>query len=196
MERSPGGGHDNSPQYSRLEKWSEVAQSCLTLCDPMDCSPPGSSIRGIFQARVLEWVAISFSRDLPLPGIKAGSPTLLANTFTIWATRETWQAIVHRVAESQTWLKQLCTHSRVCFWHQGNIDLLEWVPSFSIFRNILWWIFISPLNIWQCSPMKSLDYCCEKKFITESIFVRSLCRFSISTWVSLSSLCLFFGHFV
>ena len=38
------------------------AQSCLTLCDPMDCSPPGSSIHGIFQARILEWVAIPFSR--------------------------------------------------------------------------------------------------------------------------------------
>ena len=38
------------------------AQSCLTLCDSMDCSPPGSSIHGIFQARILEWVAIPFSR--------------------------------------------------------------------------------------------------------------------------------------
>ena len=45
-------------------KWeeSEVAQPCPTLCDPMDYSPPGSSIHGILQARVLEWVAISFSR--------------------------------------------------------------------------------------------------------------------------------------
>ena len=40
---------------------SEVAQSYPTLCDPMDCSPPGSSVHGIFQARVLEWVAIAFS---------------------------------------------------------------------------------------------------------------------------------------
>ena len=45
-----------------LESESEVTQSCPTLCDSMDCSPPGSSIHGIFQARVLEWVAISFSR--------------------------------------------------------------------------------------------------------------------------------------
>ena len=43
-------------QYS-LESESEVAQSCTTLCDPMDCSPPGSSVHGIFQARMLEWVA-------------------------------------------------------------------------------------------------------------------------------------------
>jgi len=40
---------------------SEVAQSCPTPCDPMDCSPPGSSVHGIFQARVLEWGAITFS---------------------------------------------------------------------------------------------------------------------------------------
>ena len=40
---------------------SEVAQSCPTLCDPVDCSLPGSSVHGIFQARVLEWVAIAFS---------------------------------------------------------------------------------------------------------------------------------------
>ena len=43
-------------------KESEVVQLCPTLCDPMDCSPPGSSVHGIFQARILEWVAISFSR--------------------------------------------------------------------------------------------------------------------------------------
>ena len=43
-----------------MKKRSEVAQSCSTLCDPMDCSLPGFSTHGIFQARVLEWVAISF----------------------------------------------------------------------------------------------------------------------------------------
>ena len=49
------------------EKESEVAQSCPTLCDPIDCSPPRSSISGIFQAKVLEWVAISFSRRSSRP---------------------------------------------------------------------------------------------------------------------------------
>ena len=59
---------------------SEVAQSCL--CDPVDYSPPGSSIHGILQARILEWVAISFSGDLPDPGIKPRSPTLQADALT------------------------------------------------------------------------------------------------------------------
>ena len=46
----------------KVKSESEVAQSCPTLCDPMDCSLPGSSIHGIFQARVLEWGAIAFSK--------------------------------------------------------------------------------------------------------------------------------------
>ena len=48
-------------------KWSEVTQSCLTLCDPTDCSLPGFSVHGIFQATVLEWIAICFSRGSSLP---------------------------------------------------------------------------------------------------------------------------------
>ena len=66
----------------------EVTQLCPTLCDPMDCSLWGSSIHGIFQARLLEWVAISFSRGSSWPGSVPGSPTLQAVAFTIWATRE------------------------------------------------------------------------------------------------------------
>ena len=53
-----------------------VAQSCPTLYDPRDYSPPGPSVHGILQARIMEWVAISFSRDLPNPGIEPGSPAL------------------------------------------------------------------------------------------------------------------------
>ena len=48
--------------YKHSVQFSLVAQLCLTLCDPMDCSPPGSSVHGISQARTLEWVVISFSR--------------------------------------------------------------------------------------------------------------------------------------
>ena len=60
----------------KVKSESEVTQSYLTLCDPMDCSLPGSSVHGIFQAKILEWVAISFSGDLPNPGIEPGSPAL------------------------------------------------------------------------------------------------------------------------
>ena len=49
----------------KVKSEREVAQLCLTLCDPMDCSPPGSSVHGIFQARVLEWVTIAISHSKP-----------------------------------------------------------------------------------------------------------------------------------
>ena len=52
----------------------KAAQSYPTLCDPTDCSPPGSSVHRILQARILEWVAILFPGDLPNPGIKPRSP--------------------------------------------------------------------------------------------------------------------------
>jgi len=50
-------------QCMKVKSESEVTQSCPTLSDPMDCSPPGSSVHGIFQARVLEWGAIAFSEE-------------------------------------------------------------------------------------------------------------------------------------
>ena len=67
---------------------SEVVQSCLTLCDPMDCSLPCSSIHGIFQARVLEWVAISFSIGSSQPRVQTWVSHIVGRCFTAWATRE------------------------------------------------------------------------------------------------------------
>ena len=54
----------------KVKNESEVTQSCPTHRDPMDCSPPGPSVHGIFQARVLEWVVIAFSDDQPRQHIK------------------------------------------------------------------------------------------------------------------------------
>ena len=59
---------------------------CLTLRHPLDCSPPGSSVHGILQARILEWVAIPFSRDLPYPEIEPesiASPSLEAGSLPL-----------------------------------------------------------------------------------------------------------------
>ena len=69
-------------------KWSEVSQSCPTLCDPMDYSPPGSSIHGILQARILEWVAISFSRGSSWPRDWTQVSCIVGRRFNLWATRE------------------------------------------------------------------------------------------------------------
>ena len=63
-------------------------QSCLTLCDPMDYSPPDSSGHGISQARILEWVATSFSRASSQPRDRSWVSSIAVRFFTIWATRE------------------------------------------------------------------------------------------------------------
>ena len=67
---------------------SEVAQSCPTLCNLMDCSLPGSSIHGIFQAIILEWIAISFSRGSSPPRDWTWVSRIVERHFTVWATRE------------------------------------------------------------------------------------------------------------
>ena len=66
-----------------------VAQSCLTLCDPMDCSLPGFSDNGILQGRILQWVAIPFSRGSSWPRDRTWVSCIAGRFFTIWATRET-----------------------------------------------------------------------------------------------------------
>ena len=71
-----------------LSEGCEVSQSCLTLYDPVDCSLPGSSIHGIFQARVLEWVAISFSRGSSQPRGWTWISCIAGRCFTIWARSE------------------------------------------------------------------------------------------------------------
>ena len=65
---------------------SEVIQSCPTLCNPMGWSLPGSSVHGILQARVLEWVAISFSRGSSWPRDRTQVSCIVSRRYTIWAT--------------------------------------------------------------------------------------------------------------
>ena len=71
-----------------MESESEVAQSCPSLWDPTDCSLPGSSVHGIFQAIVLDWIAISFSRGSSQPRARTQVSHIVDRRFTIWATRE------------------------------------------------------------------------------------------------------------
>ena len=67
---------------------SLVATSCPTLCNPMDCSPPGSSLHGISQARILEWVAVSFSRGFSWPRGQTQVSCTVGRLFMDWPTRE------------------------------------------------------------------------------------------------------------
>ena len=74
-------GHINVHFYNTTKEFT-------TLCDPMDWSLPGSSVHGIFQARVLEWVAISFSRGSSQPRARTRVSRSVGRHFTVWATRE------------------------------------------------------------------------------------------------------------
>ena len=73
-----------NPSFLSEVKWSEVSR--VWLCDPMDHSLPGFSVHGIFQARVLEWVAISFSRGSSWPRDQTHVSCIAGRRFTLWAT--------------------------------------------------------------------------------------------------------------
>ena len=108
----------------------EVAQSCPTLCDPVDCSLPGSSVHGIFQARVLEWVATSFSRRSSPPRNRTRVSRIVGRRFTVWAALSRWHLCV-------PWLKtltqNLAHHTQLCWEEkagQAGVLFLLWSPAF------------------------------------------------------------------
>ena len=77
-----------------------IAQACLTLCDSMGCSPPGSFVHGILQANILEWVAILFSREPSQPRGQTQVSWIASRFSTMWATREARevQTIRHKLS--------------------------------------------------------------------------------------------------
>ena len=78
----------------KVKSKSEIVQLCWTLCDPMDCSLPGSSLHGILQARVLEWVAISFSRGSSWPRDRTLVSHIPGRRFNLCTTREATLSLV------------------------------------------------------------------------------------------------------
>ena len=73
------------------------AESCETLGYPLDCSPPGLSVHGIFQARILEWLPLPTPGDLPDPGIELASlvSPALAGANSLFTTRATWEVMAY-----------------------------------------------------------------------------------------------------
>ena len=84
---------------------SEVTQSCPILCDPRDCNLSGSSVHAIFQARVLEWVAISFSRGPSQPRDWTRVSHIAGRCFMVWATREVHTILTFNYGISEEILK-------------------------------------------------------------------------------------------
>ena len=103
----------DKPQASQSQHEVLLAQSCLTLCDPMDCSPPGSCVHGIFQARMLDWVAISFSRGSSQLKDWTWVSFIAGRLFTVWATTEapmsTYQKVIFSFPSSKSVYSTLAT---------------------------------------------------------------------------------------
>ena len=105
-----------------------VAKSCLTLCDPMDCSLPGSSASGILQPRILEWVAISFSRGSFQPMNQTQVSCIVGRFFTNWAMRE--------IIWEQVQLFSLCKQRSLSFYvdhFKSLLNLLQYCFCFMFF---------------------------------------------------------------
>ena len=92
-------------------------QLCLTLCDPMDCSLPGSSICGILQARILQWVAISFSRGSSQPRDWSRVSRIAGRRFTLWATR----------GSPKIYIIPPVNTTYTCYWSRNTEKFLQYL---------------------------------------------------------------------
>ena len=100
--------------------WSEVAQSCPTLFNPVDCSPPGSFVHGILQARILEWIAISFSRGPSWPRDRTQVSHIAGRHFNLGATRE---SVILKIRNlyvlGQKYMWNLWTFPSILLWSKN-----------------------------------------------------------------------------
>ena len=157
-----------------------VSQLCLTLCDPVDYSPPGFSVHRVLQTRILEWLAIPSPEDLPRNWTQVSH--IASRFFTIWATREAlkdaylvimplqtimWEAQIWSLGWEDLLKKGMATYSSILageFYEQRSLvgyrpwghkesDTTEWLThSLEILARILAWILASPI----CSPHQEL----------------------------------------
>ena len=125
-------------------QWSEVAQLCPTLCDPMDCSLLGSSVHGIFQAIVLEWIAISFSRGSSQPRDRTQVSRIVDRRFTIWATRDQKSRVqIQSTSTKYSWVaprrvESSHTSDQTCALCIGSQIRIHWTT-----REVLTWLLSS-----------------------------------------------------
>ena len=128
------------------KKWkeseSEVAQSCPTLCDHMDCSLSGSSVHGIFQARVLEWIAISFSRVSSWPRNRTQVSPIAGRLFTVWAWALKnwcfWIVVLEKTLESPLDCKEINPvnpYGNQSWIFIGRTDAKAETPNFGLFMQ-------------------------------------------------------------
>ena len=128
-------------QCMKVKIESEVAQSCPTLSNPMDCSLPGSSVHGIFQARVLEWGAIAFSDELALMVLKleksSGCFTFLLYLYSALSLfcrlHQVSGTDAERISPQITQLLRQCNHQCLkqhWFWNFARFGQMQMIPTY------------------------------------------------------------------
>ena len=136
-----------------------VIKSCPTLCDPMDCSPPGSSVHGISQARILKWVAISFSRGSSWPKIKPISLALASLSLSHHLSdldAVYFSYLVALAMTSSTLLNRSGERGHPCFVHSSRGKTFSYslwnamlAVDFSYMAFSWWGDFLLFLVCWQ-----------------------------------------------
>ena len=142
-----------------VKKESEVAQLCPTLCTPVDCSLPSSSVHGILQARILERVSISFSRGSSRPRDWTWVFWIAGRHFTVWATREAIYVgggvCVCIIYIHVCIYVCICAYFYICMWKKACWKVSNrkcWL--FFIFPEI----FILYINISTCNRLVFQNY--------------------------------------
>ena len=153
-----------------------VAQSCLTLCNRMDCSPPGSSAHGIIPVRILKWVAISFSRVFPTQGLNSGLPHCRQILYH-WATCKTTSVLlkilwVRNLEKAHiTWVLS-CSYSQMLagaarLWKLDRLDMqnnsftkLIVIVGFLLGIHLSCWTGVCPyMTFLSCGSQHSWTFC-------------------------------------
>ena len=132
-----------------------VTQLCPTLCNPVDCRPPGSSVHGASQVRILEWVAISFSRASSWPRDQTQISCIAGRLFTTWANQGS--PIISTLMLLLIWQQVLACSPEVGDpWTRRSVELLTRVPwFFPVWSPHVIWTFYSMVtgfwgSIWKC----------------------------------------------
>ena len=150
-----------------------IAQSCQTPCNPIDCNPPGSSVHGILQGRILEWVAVLFSKGSSQLRDQTQVSCIAGRSFTVWATREAW------------WNETKYPNEVNFKWNAQH----QWISRAQCLRARFWKArlpgFVNSLAVEICL------YCLPLNFI---LFICKMGMIKILSWQVLSIGGLLFSH--
>ena len=115
----------NSKKYFTISNRKGITKSFLTLCGPVDCSPPGSSVHGIPQANILQWVAPSFSQGI----FRTQVSRIGRQSFYHCAT---WDSHYRKLLDNKVYIDKISCHPTICYYGQKNQSLLIKAFTFCI----------------------------------------------------------------